>query len=213
MTKSKAAYLFATQTLGNEALYMWTFTFREVLDIKATRKRWNHLLTLLRSQWPKLAGLRVFELHEFHGLHVHLITNRWIEVNIARQLAKQAGWGRIHVMRIPTDRAGYLAKYLSKERPPCLKRWRLWAGFGEWDWTRVKDVVFESRFCRIYRACKEWLHWTGNREFFDRMRLVSTLEKRSAEEGWADGLGPAGRPYSLCSQRELLGVQSKSPRF
>jgi hypothetical protein len=88
-------------------------------------------------------------------LHVHLVTNRWINVNIARQLAKRGGWGRIHVMRIPAARGPYLAKYLTKERPPCLRRWRLWAGFGDWKWTRVKDVLFESRFCTVYRACKE----------------------------------------------------------
>ena len=50
MTKSKAAFTFATQTLGKETLFLWTFTFREVLDIKATRKRWNHLLTLLKQR-------------------------------------------------------------------------------------------------------------------------------------------------------------------
>ena len=33
------------------------------------------------------------------------------------------------------------AKYLSKERPECLRRWRLWAGFGAgWEWTKVKDL-------------------------------------------------------------------------
>ena len=92
MTKSKAAYLFATQTLGKEKLFMWTFTFATVLDVKATRKKWNYLLTLLKRRWPKLAGLRVFELHKNHGLHVHLVTNRWIDVNVARELAFLAGW-------------------------------------------------------------------------------------------------------------------------
>lgn len=204
MTKSKAAYLFSTQTLGAGGLYMWTFTFREVLDITATRKRWNHLLTLIRNRWPKLAGLRVFELHDSHGLHVHLVTNRWIDVNVARQLAKQANWGRIHVIKIPTEKAGYLAKYLSKNRPPCFRGWRLWAGFGEWEWTKVKDLIFESRFCRIYRACKEWLEWKGNRGFFERLKLVALLEMRTVEEGWTDGCGPFGKPYWMCSHAELL---------
>src|SRR5258708_7537592 len=104
MTKSKTAYFIATQNLGKESLYMWTFTFAELLDIKATRKRWNHLLTLIRQRWPQLCGLRVFELHEFHGLHVHLVTNRFLDVNAARELAQRAGWGRIHVMRIPIER-------------------------------------------------------------------------------------------------------------
>src|ERR1700757_3257211 len=97
MTKSKAAFLFASQTLGKQKLFLWTFTFKEVLAVRETRSHWNHLLTLLQRRWPNLQGLRVFELHEEHGLHVHLITNQFIDVNQARALSTQAGWGRIHV--------------------------------------------------------------------------------------------------------------------
>lgn len=204
MTKSKAAYLFATQTLGKESLYMWTFTFAETLPVKETRKRWNHLLTLIKRTWLKLAGLRVFELHKHHGLHVHLVTNRWIDVYVARRLAIQAGWGRINVKEIPSDRARYLAKYLSKERPECFKHWRLWAGFGDWEWTRVKDVELDTVFSRVYRSCKEWMGWTGNRGFFTRMALVHELELRTIAENWESGLGPHGKPYWMCSERELF---------
>lgn len=212
MKKTKAAYLFATQTLSQQGLYMWTFTFKEVLDIKDTRKRWNYLLTLLKRQWPKLCGLRVFELHKSHGLHVHLVTNRWIDVNVARALASKAGWGRIHVKCIPAERAGYLAKYLSKDRPECLKGWRLWAGFGDWDWTRVKDVTFDSPFSRIYRACKEWLNWRGNKHFLDRFRLVMSLELQTTICGWEHGFGPGGKPYWMCSREELFeGVICEAP--
>src|SRR5438874_8375514 len=87
MTKSEAAFLFASQTLGKQRLYLWTFTFGELLAVKETRKRWNHLLTLLLREWPNLQGLRVFELHEEHGLHVHLVTNQFIDVNRAWELA------------------------------------------------------------------------------------------------------------------------------
>ncbi len=130
MNKSKAAFLFSSQMLGKQQLYLWTFTFKDLLGVKETRKRWNHLLTLLLRTWPDLQGLRVFELHEEHGLHVHLATNQFIDVNRARKLARQSGWGRIHVTRMPRERAAYLAKYLSKERPACLHRWRLWAGLA-----------------------------------------------------------------------------------
>lgn len=140
MNKSKAAFLFSAERLANRGLYMWTFTFAEVLDIKDTRKRWNHFLTLMKRRWPDLCGLRVFELHESHGLHVHLITNRFVDVNECRPMAKKAGWGRVHVQRVSAERAQYLSKYLSKEREPCLKRWRLWAGFGDWERVMVKDI-------------------------------------------------------------------------
>ncbi len=88
-------------------------------------------------------------------------------------------------------------------RPECFRHWRLWAGFGDWEWTKVKDVVFESLFCKIYRACKEWHGWTGNAHFFDRLRFVHWLEQRTIEEGWADGLGPEGKPFWMCVETEL----------
>jgi hypothetical protein len=43
MTKSKAAYLFSSERLGQQTLFMWTFTFKEALDVKETRAKWNHL--------------------------------------------------------------------------------------------------------------------------------------------------------------------------
>lgn len=196
MTKSKAAFLFASRTLGKQQLYLWTFTFKDVLPVKETRKRWNHLLTLLLRTWTGLQGLRVFELHKEHGLHVHLVTNQFIAVNRARDLAEQAGWGRIHVARMSSEHAGYLAKYLSKERPECLKRWRLWAGFGRgWEWTKVKDVISETLFSQVYRACKEWQVWTGGGDFFRRMRIVRQMMIQTIENGWEIGRGPAGLPY------------------
>ena len=204
MTKSKAAFLFASRTLGKQQLFLWTFTFKELLAVKETRKRWNHLLTLLLRSWPGLQGLRVFELHEEHGLHVHLITNQFVDVNHARELAEHAGWGRIHVARMPSEHAGYLAKYLSKERPECLHRWRLWAGFGKgWEWTKVKDVIRETLFSQIYRACKEWRGWTGRAGFFERMQLVRQILISTIENGWDVGCGPGGLPYSAFREEDF----------
>jgi len=184
MKKSQITFEFAAQSLAKDGLYFWTFTFAEILPIKDTRKRWNHFLTLLRRRWPNLCGLRVFELHEFHGLHVHLLTNRFLDVNEARKLAQKAGWGRIHVMRANADTGKYLAKYLSKEREPCFKGWRLWAGFGNWDWSRVKDIEIESSLGTIWKACIETFHWKGNRKFFQRQNVVRQLYFKSIDENW-----------------------------
>src|SRR6184192_1541319 len=204
MIKSKAAFLFASETLGKERLYLWTFTFKELLAVKETRKRWNYLLTLLVRTWPELQGLRVFELHQEHGLHVHLVTNQFIDVNRARELAMKAGWGRIHVARMPSEHAGYLAKYLSKERPECLKRWRLWAGFGAgWEWTKVKDVMRDTLFSRVYRACKEWKQWQGRGRFFERMDLVSQMTFLTIEQDWSVGCGPGGLPYAAFEENDF----------
>ena len=206
MTKSKAAFLFASQTLGKQRLFLWTFTFKEMLAVKETRKRWNHLLTLLLRTWPELQGLRVFELHQEHGLHVHLVTNQFISVNRARELATKAGWGRIHVARMPSEHAGYLAKYLSKERPECLYRWRLWAGFGKgWEWTKVRDMIRETVFSRVYQACKEWKGWRGRGQFFERMDLVRRVMISTIECRWLVGFGPNGLTYDRCDKNFYLG--------
>lgn len=146
-----------------------------------------------------LQGIRVFELHEEHGLHVHLVTNQFIDVNRARVLAEKAGWGRIHVKRVPAERVGYLAKYLRKQRPECLKRWRLWAGFGQgWERTKVKDVIRETLFSRIYRACKEWKQWEGRGKFFERMAFVRRIMVSTIEHGWLVGCGPCDLAYGKC---------------
>jgi hypothetical protein len=204
MQKSKAAFLFSSRKLADDRLYMWTFTFADVLSIKDTRKRWNYLLTLLLRTWTNLQGIRIFELHETHGLHVHMITNERIDVHQARLLAEKAGWGRIHVMMMPAEHAGYLAKYLSKHRPECLKRWRLWAAFGKgWDPTKVKDITRESLFGRIYQACKEWRGWTGRGDFYERMDIARRMVFLTIENGWTPGLGPEGKPYWMCCPEEL----------
>lgn len=212
MRKSQTAFLFSAERLAEHGLYMWTFTFRDVLDIKDTRKLWNHLLVLLRRKWPDLCGLRVFELHDKHGLHVHLVTNRYIRVEEARKLAKRAGWGRIHVVRTTADGAKYLAKYLNKERERCFRHWRLWAGFGKWDWSRVKDIALESPRSAIWAACKNGFQWEGNHGFRDKKSMVEFLYVRTIEEGWELGRGPDGRDYGDCLPEELMGAYSKVPR-
>ncbi|NRB76675.1 MAG: hypothetical protein HRU46_20125 [Verrucomicrobiales bacterium] len=174
MKKTQVAFQMSTERLAERGkLYFWTFTFAEKLDIKETRRRWNYLLTLMRRRWPNLCGLRVYELHKSHGLHVHLLTDSYLDVNAARSMAHKAGWGRIHVKRIPASKAGYLGKYLSKERPPCFQGWRLWAAFGK-DWvpSKVKDIEVRNSFTRAYHHLKEKLEWDHDLNFFRRIDFV-----------------------------------------
>jgi len=148
----------------------------EVLDIKNTRKRWNHFLTLMKRRWLDPCGLR---LHEFHGLHVHLITNRFVHVNECRPMAIKAGWGRVHVQRVSEEQAQYPAKYLSREREPCFKRWRLWGAFGDWERVLVKDIELDTPRAKIYRLCKTVLGWEGNHHFNERMQTVEALYRET----------------------------------
>lgn len=196
MNKSHAAFLMSSKRMKASRRYYWTVTASNLLAVDETRHRWNHLLTLLAREYPHLRGLRVFELHLEHGLHVHLETNQWLDVGRVRQLAERAGWGRIHVVRRPEWYARYIAKTLSQPRPKCLSGWRLWAPFGKWSATKVRDVIHDTLFTRTYRAVKQWLGWTGNQGFFDRMRFVRRIIRATVENDWPDARGPDGRPYS-----------------
>lgn len=206
MTRSEAAFRLSCDQLALMGqVYFWTFTFAEVLAIKDTRSRWNHFLTLIRRKWPKACGLRVFEMHESHGLHVHLLTNQYINVNVCRKLAKKSGWGRIHVER--TDKGGmhYLAKYLSKERVRALKGWRLWAGFGKcWNWSKVSNIMVNSLEAEVTRAAMRAFKWKGNTSYHGRKIMIASLVANTVLHGWEPGLGPNRKPYEQCSPKELM---------
>lgn len=206
MTRSEAAFRLSCERLAEMGqVYLWTFTFAEVLAIKDTRKRWNHFLTLIRRRWPEACGLRVFEMHETHGLHVHLLTNEYIDVNKCRLLAERAGWGRIHVER--TDKGGmhYLAKYLSKERVRAFKGWRLWAGFGKcWDWSKVSNIMVNSLEAEVTRAVMKAFRWKGNKHYALRKTMIKRLVENTVLYGWEPGRGPDGKPYDECSPKELM---------
>jgi hypothetical protein len=157
ISKTKCAFNFSAECLKPSRsghLYMWTFTWGEVLDTKEARLRWSHFLRLvrMRARHRELAGLRVFQMHPGgHGLHVHLATGCYLYVNHIRALWRACGGGRIHVLPIPPSRVGYLARYLSRSgRPFCLKGARLWSKFGKFEATRVRDVKIESDWTRIY---------------------------------------------------------------
>jgi len=184
MKKTHVAFQMSAERLAKRGkLYFWTFTHKQKFDIEETRFLWNHLLTLLRRRWPDMCGLRVFEMHKNHGLHVHLLTDGYLDINEARSMARRAGWGRIHVKRIPASKAGYMGKYLSKERPPCFKGWRLWAAFGKkWEWTKVSDLERDSAFARVYRHFSDFFGWEGNRGFSKRSELVAQAIQRQISE-------------------------------
>lgn len=205
MSPTKLACLLSCRSLAKQgALYLWSFTFDRVVPLNDARKKWNHLLTLLMRNWPRFRGVRVFELHQEHGLHIHLVTNRFIKIGPARELSLRAGWGRVHVQPLPGRHAGYLCKHLDAKRPACFKGWRIWAAFGKgWKPTRSRDIVKDSLFSRCYRACKEWKGWLGKANVAGRMAMARRMFLKTIEHGWPDGRGPGGKPYSECSDQEL----------
>ena len=151
---SQPAFQFTVLKMARSAarLYFWTFTFRDIHSLKFAMGLWNEFLTILKRK-IQFRGVRVLELHDEHGCHFHVITNKRYKISVMLDLGARYGFGRMSVLHV-TDVAGgiaYLCKYLSKRRVPCLKRVRLWAAFGDVERTRVADIVTDSPFVRILR--------------------------------------------------------------
>ena len=145
--KSHTAFKFNVERLfesSESGVYFWTSTFRKVITVKEASKLWSAFAKDIVRELG-LSGLRVYELHDEHGLHIHWLVDRFVPVQIVRRIAERHGFGRIHAKRCGKWVGDYLAKYLSKEvRAACLKGKRLWAGFGEATWCRVKDINVRS---------------------------------------------------------------------
>lgn len=113
--KSRSAFEFTVRKMlrQNAKLYFWTFTFREVHSLKTAMGFWNQFLTLLKRKLH-FRGVRVLELHEEHGCHFHVITNRRFPIRKILAFSERYGFGRMDVRAVPdADRAiRYLCKYL-----------------------------------------------------------------------------------------------------
>jgi hypothetical protein len=133
-------------------LFFWTFTYRDVHSLKSAMRLWNEFLTTLKRKMG-FRGVRVLELHDKHGVHFHVITNKRYRIRRILALGERYGFGRTHVEWVRDVAGGiaYLCKYLSKSRPACLKGVRLWAAFGDIERTRVCDIVCDSPFIRVLR--------------------------------------------------------------
>ena len=152
--KSRSAFEFTVRKMlrQNPKLYFWTFTFREVHSLKTAMRLWNQFLTLLKRRL-QFRGVRVLELHEEHGCHFHVLTNRRFAIRTILVFCERYGFGRVDVRQVKdvAKALGYICKYLAKLRPRCLKRARLWSAFGDIERTRVTDVLIDTPRVRLLR--------------------------------------------------------------
>lgn len=185
MGKSAQVCAMAIESLldGHEFSRLWTFTVPSVLPPRTTAKLWS------LAQRDLVRGLcfravRVFELHPGgHGLHVHAVTPYWYPVHQMRRITTRHGFGRINVISIPSSRAGYVCKYLRKQRwrlYPELRGMRLWACVGrssDWLGVSCKNVVYDSPSTRTFRALYPFLDLTDRASFrtIKRLSLLSDL--------------------------------------
>src|SRR5947209_14862538 len=103
--KSRSAFEFTVRKMLRQdaKLYFCTFTLRDVHSLKAAIQLWNQFLTVLKRSLG-FRGVRVLELHEEHGCHFHVITNRRFPIRKILSMCERYGFGRIDVRRV-TDAA------------------------------------------------------------------------------------------------------------
>jgi hypothetical protein len=202
--KSRAAFEFTVRKMlrQNPKLYFWTFTFREVHSLERAMKLWNQFLTLLKRKFG-FRGVRVLELHEEHGCHFHVITNRRVPMRKILTMCERHGFGRIDVRRV-TDAAqaiSYLCKYLSKQRERCLKRARLWSAFGKIERTRVRDVLVDTPKVRLLRRIM------GKPSVEDELNGIKSAKTWRGELNFQRALQKAEIAYLLSFDPEHLKRQ------
>src|ERR1039458_8483311 len=77
-------------------LYMWTFTFKETMNIWEYAPVWRNFTQAL-YRWvdnPDLFGIRVAELHPGgHGLHYHSLLTVWLDSRSVWRLCLRFGMG------------------------------------------------------------------------------------------------------------------------
>ena len=156
MTESAQALIWSIGDIQDGRL--WTFTVPHCQPAKQTAAMWRRTAYELKRSLG-FRGIRVFEIHpNGHGLHVHVVTDKYFSVRSVRRITDRMGWGRLHVVRVKQGvacgvRMGhvgkYLAKYLAKgqkmRKEWGLKGFRMWASFGgHKDYIRVAQVAFET---------------------------------------------------------------------
>jgi hypothetical protein len=210
LRKTRWAVRLSIKTLLGDGpwAYLWTFTTEEKIELPVLADRWNQF----RRWFQRIGGqcVRVFEPHPGgHGWHVHFVTaERW-DVNEVRPKAEAARFGRIHVKRVPSGRAGYIAKYVGKNFGDKDQRRgaRMWACVG-FAGTSAKHVRITTRrlWSHFENGQVEWRPWPT--PFEDTRWVVGPDRRMRLERIW---IHPPWTPELVAEVRSFpLGIWSES---
>lgn len=159
MEKSPGAFLLSVERLDKRARWVfWTFTFARAQSVPDACRMWSKASKMLVRKLG-FRGVRVFEMHEWHGVHVHVVTDRVYSIEKVKAICERYRFGRIGCDWVRTHgrTSFYLVKYLTKAaREECMKRRRLWQCVGM-DGCRVRDVEINSSTAEAHRAVRPWI--------------------------------------------------------
>lgn len=173
-TRGKTSYLTQVRLQRFLARYLpsvWliTFTFREnITDKSEAMRRFKPIADYLKRQKADWCG--VWQQQRRGAWHLHMLVNRWQDVNVLREFAVARGWGQF----INAEKVGdggyrfmdskrvvsYLTRYLSRDMCEHVPmRVRLAAGtkptaVGTVKFSWVHGVARAWRYgCELFSAC------------------------------------------------------------
>jgi len=157
--------------------YLWTLTTPDVCEAGEVLRRWAKLT----KKW-RIKCFRVLERHpKGHGWHIHFISVDRYDVREVRERATKAGFGRIHVLRIPARKAHYVVKYLVKALRQSTGR-RLWACVG-FKGVRASDVIIVDTFWQeVFSGFQDHRLTVGHRRQLGLERVRAALFQRDPKE-------------------------------
>jgi len=126
--------------------------------------------------------MRFTELHPGgHGVHFHLILNRFVHIQAIRRWAAKAGFGRVHVVprNLPEKALKYVVKDMNRIARQGLFRQKLWLCWRrKVDWhCKIKRIAVIDPVTPIYKSlCAEAKHIYKLREKAYRLTLWHIAE-------------------------------------
>jgi len=164
-----------------------TLTFADNITDKAEAEiRWGRLRERLRRRCPNLRGVGVWQRQSRGAWHLHLVLDRYIDINWLRPAAQSCGFGSFINLRFvkkfdgfrdmggPMKVAKYIARYVTRdERGPEDKG--------------VRVVCFISRDARVASTRFGWAAGISQLWRYGRAEFYNIF-----------GHAPSGGEYGLC---------------
>lgn len=124
-----SAESFCTRAGKGVRSYFWTLTTPDETGAAEILHRWDVFLKRLRRYTLQIEFIRVLEPHASGTrYHLHILLSAFIRVELVREHAKEAGFGRLHVIRVrDSSLAGYMAKYVGKNKVRKSRGTRFWS--------------------------------------------------------------------------------------
>lgn len=187
--------------------YFWTLTIRQGYctpqeSYVEIQKGWNRLRTAIVRKYGALAYVWVVEGQKNGMAHLHLVWDRYVDVDWLRAAWERSfpGSRQVHVGRIGSDDGpGYLAKYLGKESGRSLVTEEGVDLWGKHRWGRSRGIDFRpyrvptGGWTVVWEAYKDRLGEAVSRgallesqEFGVPTMLVDPAVRRSVERVKSD---------------------------